>query len=229
MTSLLNEGIKTQVREFFTDLDHPVQILFFGSDQGDCEYCEDTLDLLKEVASLNEKISVQAYDINKNRDVADQYRMDKTPGFTILSSNNGELIDYGVRYAGIPAGHEFTSLINDIVLVSKRDSGLAKETRAALRKIDTPVRLQVFVTPTCPYCPRAVVLAHQMAMENPLIEAEMVEAMEFSELANFYGVSGVPHTVINEGKGEVIGAVPEDHLLQQIQDVVSLTQIGEAE
>ncbi len=227
MTSLLNEGIKAQVREFFTDLDHPVQILFFGSNRGDCEYCEDTLELLEEVASLHEKITVQAYDLDENRDVAGQYRMDKAPGFAVLSGSNGDLIDYGVRYAGIPAGHEFTSLINDIVLVSKRDSGLAEETRAALRKIDKPVRLQVFVTPTCPYCPRAVVLAHQMAMENPLIEAEMIEAMEFSELANTYGVSGVPHTVINDGKGEVIGAVPEGHLLQQIQDVVSLREIGE--
>lgn len=227
MTSLLNDGIKTQVREFFADLDRPVEILFFGSKDGDCEYCQDTLDLLEEVASLHDKIKVHAYDLAENSDFASQHHVDKAPGFAILSSSGGEWVDYGVRYAGIPAGHEFTSLINDIVLVSKGDSGLAEETRAALRKIDQPVRLQVFVTPTCPYCPRAVVLAHQMAMESPFIEAEMIEAMEFNDLANFYGVSGVPHTVINEGKGEVIGAVPESHLLQQIQNVLSFNQVEE--
>ncbi len=227
MASLLNDGIKSQVREFFNDLDQPVQILFFGSKEEECEYCQDTLDLLEEVASLNEKIQVKAYDLAEDREIASQYRMDKAPGFAILSDANGELIDYGVRYAGIPAGHEFTSLINDIVIVSKRDSGLAEETRAALRKVDKPVRLQVFVTPTCPYCPRAVVLAHQMAMESPYIEAEMIEAMEFNDLANFYGVSGVPHTVINDGMGEVIGAVPEGHLLQKIQEVLSLAKMNE--
>lgn len=226
MTSLLNDDIKTQVREFFTDLDHPVKILFFGSQDG-CEYCQDTRELLEEVASLNEQISVQVYDLDENKDIADRYGMDKAPGFTLLSSSDGEWTDYGVRYAGIPAGHEFTSLINDIVLVSKRDSGLAQETREALGKINSPVRMQVFVTPTCPYCPRAVVLAHQMAMENPLIQAEMIEAMEFNELSNHYGVSGVPHTVINEGKGEVIGAVPEGHLLQKIEEVLSLTKTSE--
>jgi glutaredoxin len=75
----------------------------------------------------------------------------------------------------------------------------------------------VFVTPTCPYCPQAVVLAHRMALESPMVQAEMVEAMEFPELSDRYGVSGVPHTTINAGAGNVIGAAPENHLLQEIQ------------
>lgn len=60
-------------------------------------------------------------------------------------------------------------------------------------------------------------LAHQMAMENPLIQAEMVEATEFPELSNLHHVSGVPHTVVNAGKGNVVGAVPEANLLAEIQ------------
>jgi glutaredoxin len=82
------------------------------------------------------------------------------------------------------------------------------------------VLLQVFVTPTCPYCPQAVVLAHQMALESPMVEAEMVEAMEFPELSNQFGVSGVPQTTINSGAGTVIGAVPEDSLLVEIQEAL---------
>ena len=80
-----------------------------------------------------------------------------------------------------------------------------------------PVLLQVFVTPTCPYCPQAVVLAHQMALESPMVEAEMVEAMEFPQLASRYGVSGVPQTTINAGAGTVVGAVPENQLVAEIQ------------
>ena len=78
----------------------------------------------------------------------------------------------------------------------------------------------VFVTPTCPYCPQAVLLAHQMAMESPMIEAEMIEAMEFSDLSNRYNVSGVPQTTINYGAGTVVGAVPESHLLAEILRIV---------
>jgi predicted DsbA family dithiol-disulfide isomerase len=62
-----------------------------------------------------------------------------------------------------------------------------------------------------------VVLAHQMSMENPLIRAEMIEANEFYDLAKRYNVSGVPQTTINDGEGLVLGAVPEDYLLQEIK------------
>jgi hypothetical protein len=55
-----------------------------------------------------------------------------------------------------------------------------------------------------------------MAMENPLITAEMISANEFYELSMRYNVSGVPQTTINNGKGVVLGAVPEDDLIQEI-------------
>jgi len=62
-----------------------------------------------------------------------------------------------------------------------------------------------------------VVLAHQMALESPLVQAEMIEAMEFPELAQRHQVSGVPQTTINHGAGRVVGAVPELTLLAEIQ------------
>jgi hypothetical protein len=64
------------------------------------------------------------------------------------------------------------------------------------------------------------VLAHQMAMESLMVEAEMVEAMEFPELSKRFRVSGVPQTTINAGAGTVVGAVPEDHLVKEIQRAI---------
>jgi glutaredoxin-like protein len=153
--------------------------------------------------------------------LAQQYKVDKAPGIVIAGVNGDQILDYGIRLAGIPSGHEFSSLIHDMLLVSKRDSGLSEQTRQILKGLDKPVLLQVFVTPTCPYCPRAVILAHQMAMESPMIEAEMVEATEFSELSDKYHVSGVPHTAINEGAAHVVGAVPEEYLLAEIEKAIS--------
>ena len=106
-------------------------------------------------------------------------------------------------------------------MVSRRDSGLDPKTREYLKNLQQPLHLQVFVTPTCPYCPRAVLLAHQMAMENPqMILAEGVEATEFPDLASRFHVRGVPQTVINAGAGIVVGAVPEQNLLAQIQQAL---------
>jgi hypothetical protein len=65
-----------------------------------------------------------------------------------------------------------------------------------------------------------VVLATQMAMENPLISAEMIEANEFYDLSMQYNVSGVPQTNVNDGLGVIVGAVPEDTLLQEIKRAV---------
>jgi thioredoxin-related protein len=62
-----------------------------------------------------------------------------------------------------------------------------------------------------------VVLAHRMALASPMVTADAVEATEFPELSGKYRVSGVPHTVINEGAGHMIGAAPEDMLVEEIK------------
>jgi glutaredoxin-like protein len=216
MSQLLNESILDQVRQAFADLQSPVEILFFGQGKA-CDYCEDTHQLIEEIVTVSSKLSMSGYDLQKDADVAEKYKIDKAPGLIIAAKEGQQITDYGIRYAGIPSGHEFSSLIQDILLVSKRDSGLTPQTREFLKGLSEPLRLQVFVTPTCPYCPRAVVLAHMLAIESPMVQAEMVEATEFPELSNQFGVSGVPHTVINSGKGNVIGAVPEGNLLAEIQ------------
>lgn len=67
-----------------------------------------------------------------------------------------------------------------------------------------------------------MLLAHQMAIESPMVEAEGVESTEFPDLANQFDVSGVPQTTINQGLANVVGAVPEDHLVNQIKQALGL-------
>lgn len=215
MTSLLNDEIKTQVSEVFSEMQEPVQVIFFGKDE-ECDYCEDTQLLLEEVTGLSDKIDLDIYNLEKDNAIAKQYKMDRAPGFVIAGKDGDQLLDYGIRYAGIPSGHEFSSLINSVLLVSGRDSKLGEDIRDMLKDLDKPVNMLVFVTPTCPYCPQAVVLAHQMALESPMIEAEMIEATEFPDLSTRFNVSGVPQTTINEGAGTVVGAVPEGNLVAEI-------------
>lgn len=213
---LLNQKIIQQVRDAFADLQQPVDLLFFGR-KNDCDYCEDTLQLLREVVEISEKLSLQVYDLDDDAEVAEHYNVDKVPGLVLVARDGDTITDYGIRYAGIPAGHEFSSLIFDLIRVSQRDSGLDTATREFLHGVQEPVNLMVFVTPSCPYCPQAVLLAHQMAMESPLVQAEMIEATEFPELSNRYNVSGVPQTTINYGAGTVVGAAPAEMLTAEIR------------
>jgi alkyl hydroperoxide reductase subunit AhpF len=147
MAGLLNEDIKEQIREVFGQLKEPVQVLYFGRAE-DCEYCEDTRHLVEEVTGLSDQLTLVVYDLDKDTHLASQYRIDKAPGLVIAGREGDQIIDYGIRIAGIPAGHEFTSFIHDLILVSGRDSGLAENTRLSLGKLEKPIHLQVFVTPT---------------------------------------------------------------------------------
>jgi protein-disulfide isomerase len=92
--------------------------------------------------------------------------------------------------------------------------------RDYLAGLSKPVNFQVFVTPTCPYCPRAAVLAMQMAVESDLVYADVVESAEFPDLANQYNVMGVPLNVINETE-RVEGAAPPHMVIDAIKRAVA--------
>jgi glutaredoxin-like protein len=147
MTQLLNDDIVQQIREVFDGLKNPVHMMFFGS-QTNCAYCDDTRQLVEEVAAISDLLSLEIYDMEADSDLAAKYNVDKAPGLVIAAKEGEQITDFGVRLAGIPSGHEFSSLIQDIILVSNRDSGLSPQTREFLKGVDKPVILQVFVTPT---------------------------------------------------------------------------------
>ncbi|HEU0292163.1 MAG TPA: thioredoxin family protein [Anaerolineales bacterium] len=220
MEKVLDPQITKQIQQVFDEIEQPVQVLLFTSNET-CDYCNETKQLLEEVVALNHKIELSVHDIDQEPEMASRYSVTNAPGIVIAAKDEQEVKNLGIQFSGIPSGHEFSTLINDILMVSRRDSGLDAKTREYLKNLDKPLHLQVFVTPTCPYCPRAVLLAHQMAMENPkMILAEGVEATEFPDLANRFNVRGVPQTVINAGAGMVVGAVPEQNLLAQIQQAL---------
>ncbi len=216
MEKLINEEIAGQIKELFAELNQPVEVLFFSKTQG-CETCTEIEQLIGEVVELSDMVGVQVFDVESDGEIAASYHVTEAPTLVIAAKEGDQLVDYGVRFLGAPAGHEFTSLIHDLLMVSKRQSDLSDDARSFLAGLDQPVLLQVFVTPTCPYCPQAVLLAHKMAMESDLVQAEMVEATEFRELADTFNVRGVPQTTINAGAGTVVGAVPEQSLVENIQ------------
>jgi glutaredoxin-like protein len=211
--------------EFESQLVDPVKLVVF-TQTVECQFCAETRQIAEEVAALSEKVSVEVYNFVTDKATADLYGVDKIPAIAVLREEDGEEADYGIRFYGIPSGYEFSSIIEDIIDVSKGDSGLQPKTREALAGITEPVHFQVFVTPTCPYCPQAVRLAHKFAMESEHIRADMVEAIEFPHLSNKYGVYGVPRTVINESVHQE-GAVPEPLLLAKLQEAMGRTPVPE--
>jgi glutaredoxin-like protein len=219
--AFLKEREREALRTLCAGLDAPVRLLVFVEANG-CRYCKETRQLVEEVAALSDKIALETIDRVAEPDKAARYGVDKTPAIALLTGG-AEPEDTGVRFFGIPAGYEFATLVDDVVAISHREPGLAPATIGWLETLDRPLHLQVFVTPTCPYCPRAVSLAHRLAMANPHVRADMVEATEFPELADRYHVYGVPRTVINDTVA-IEGAVPEAYLLEQLKQAIAPAQ-----
>ncbi len=144
---ILDQNVVGQIRQAFAELKQPVQMLYFGS-RDNCEYCDTTRELLEELAETHEQLSLQVYDLEADPEMAARFQVDKAPGVVIAARDGDEIKDYGIRFSGIPSGHEFSTLISDILMVSKRDSGLSPKTRDYLKGLQQPVLLQVFVTPT---------------------------------------------------------------------------------
>ncbi len=199
---MLKEKDREKLIDIFKEIKEEVKILLFTQEM-ECLHCEMTRTLLEEISSISDKISLKIHDFVAESYLAQKYGVDKIPA-TIISGNR----DYGIRFYGVPSGYEFNVLVEDIMYVGKRDSGLDENVLDELAKIDQPVHIQVLISPTCPYCASAVRTLHRFAIANNHITADMIESSEFSFLAVKYNVQGVPHTVINE-KSSIVGTHTE--------------------
>jgi len=220
--NLLDEQVRQQVRKELADLQDPVKLVAF-SQELECRHCRDNRQLAEEIAGLSEKVTTEFYDFVLDKEKVSAYGVDKIPAIVVEGKR-----DYGIRFYGIPAGYEFTSLIEAMKAVSRRDSGLSSETREQLKKMAKPVHIQVFVTLTCPYCPLAVGLAHRFAVESEFITSNMIESAEFPHLANKYDVFGVPKTIINETI-RFEGAVPESDFLAKVMGAFEASEQSKGE
>ncbi|MEN9979064.1 MAG: thioredoxin family protein [candidate division WOR-3 bacterium] len=215
--SLLNDAVKIQAQQILNKLPNPVKILVFTQEM-ECQFCRENRQLAEELAGLSDKIVLSVHDFQQDKEMVEKYRIERVPALVV----EGEK-DYGIRFYGIPAGYEFTTLLNALQIAGRRDSGLKPETREKLKTITSPVKIEVFVTLTCPYCPMMAGLAHRFAMENENITATAIDAQEFPVLANYYQVSAVPKTVIN-GLHQIEGALPEERLLAELLKVAGAPQ-----
>jgi glutaredoxin-like protein len=206
---MLDEKNGAKAKELLGELDKPVKLIVF-TQEFECDYCRQNIELMQDVSELSDKISIEVHDFRNDKEVVDKYGIDKIPAVVV----EGEK-DYGIRFFGLPSGYEFVSLIDAVRVVSTGDHQLAPETMKSVEGLGSDMHVQVFVTPTCPYCPRAVVLAHRLAYVSDRVKADMVEAMEFPHLANKYGVMGVPRSIINEDHA-IEGAVPEPAFINQL-------------
>ncbi|ASI14084.1 thiol-disulfide isomerase or thioredoxin [Candidatus Mancarchaeum acidiphilum] len=216
MVKLKDDDKKAITEKFSKELKGDVNIMYFyDSDKKVCPYCSEMTELLEDLVGLSPKLKLTKYNAADESTEKERKFLkinDQVPALVL----GGKKI-YNLYYFGIPAGYEFASLLEDIVDVSNGTTRLSEKTKAELKEVSKPIDIKVFVTPTCPWCPRAVRTAHQLAIENPMITSSMIEASEFEEMSTKYKVMAVPRIVIND-KSYFEGAQPEQVFMEYIKE-----------
>lgn len=140
--ALLRESDLAEIRERLREMTGAVKLVHFTQELN-LEYGREARELLEELTGTSDKLTLEVNNFLLDKEKAAEYGVDKVPA-TIV--RNGK--DFGIRFYGLPAGYEFSTLLDDILQVSKNDSGLTAETKEKLSQVTQPLHLEVFVTPT---------------------------------------------------------------------------------
>ena len=150
--AFISEKDQQTIRQHFAaNLAGDVEVVLFTERQSPiiipghqpCETCQETEQLLAEVAALSERLTLTVHDLREAREQAAGFRIDRVPAFVVKGAARGQ-----VRYFGIPSGYEFSALIADLVDASNGATDLAEETRTFLASLTEDVNIKVFTTPT---------------------------------------------------------------------------------
>jgi glutaredoxin-like protein len=129
--------------------------------------------------------------------------------------------EHRICFQGLPIGYEFAVLLDAVERISSNDPGLWPEHIEQLSALPEVTELMVFVTPNCSYCPAASAMANRMALADSKVRSIVVEANEFPELLNQFGVQGVPQTVVNRSS-IFVGALPPAAYIERVLQLVGI-------
>jgi len=180
---LLDADIKAQLNQYLQMMEGPVVLkVSAGAD----EVSNNTLELVNELASMSSQITVE------------RTTLPKTPSFSV--NRPGE--DTGVTFAGVPLGHEFTSLVLALLQVSGRAPKVDQKVIDQIKKIEGEYRFESYISLTCHNCPDVVQALNLMSILNPNITHTMIDGAAFKEEVESKNIMAVPTVFLN---GEEFG------------------------
>jgi len=199
-----------RLRELLDAMERPVELVVaLGPEETplpgtrDVDFSAETVRIVEALAALSGRVTSR---IEQQPDGVTLF-----PAVLVLPA--GE--DLGLRYYGTPYGLELASLVGAVLEAGRTVSSLAPESLERLATLDRDLAIDVFVTPTCPHCPPAVLLAYRLALASPHVAAAAIEAAEFPRLADELNVQAVPRIVVN-GVPQWDGAAREAVFVERI-------------
>lgn len=177
---MLDANLKTQLKAYLERLQKPLELV---ASLDDSKAAGEVKSLLADLAALSDKITVRE---NNDLDV-------RKPSFLI--TNPG--VDSGVRFAGVPLGHEFTSLVLALLHVGGHPSKESADLLEQVKAIDTPLNFETYYSLSCHNCPDVVQALNLMAALNPNITHTAIDGGLFQQEVTDREVMGVPTVFVN--------------------------------
>ena len=141
--SFLNARDQEAVRTEFQRIQGPIKLVVFSQELVAGDLCRQNEQLVREVAELDDRISVEVLNPAIDRERAEAYGVDEVPAIVVEGAR-----DYGIRFLGIPSGYEFSNLIDSIIVASSSEPELSEATKTSLATLTDDVHIKVFSTPT---------------------------------------------------------------------------------
>jgi len=194
---MLDEALKTQLQSYLEKLTQPIELVAALDDGAKSRELDD---LLREIAALSDKISLR-------RDDSDP----RKPSFAINRIGS----DVGVRFAGIPMGHEFTSLVLALLQVGGHPAKAAADVIEQVRNLDGDYRFETYFSLSCQNCPDVVQALNLMSTLNPRIRHVAIDGALYQDEVEARQVMSVPTVYLN---GEVFdqGRMSLEQILAKI-------------
>lgn len=196
---MLDAQIKEQLAQYLTLLEGD---LVLKVSAGEDKTSKELLALVEEIASMSPRIKME------------HAKLERTPSFSV---NKAGAEDSGVVFAGLPLGHEFTSLVLALLQVAGRPPKVDESVIKRIQAINTPMKFETYVSLTCHNCPDVVQSLNIMAVLNPNITHTMVEGGAYQNEVQERDIMAVPTVFLN---GENFGSGR-----MEIEDI--LNKLGE--
>jgi len=177
---MLDANLKTQLRTYLERLARPIELIAFVDAS---PASQETRTLLAEIAELSDKISLREGDVTGER----------VPSFAIAAAGEAPRI----RFAGLPMGHEFTSLVLALLHTGGHPPKAEAEVQDQIRALPDRLRFETYISLSCHNCPEVVQSLNLMAALNPHIEHVMIDGALFQDEVNQRQIMAVPSVYLN--------------------------------
>jgi alkyl hydroperoxide reductase subunit F len=182
---MLDSNLKDQLRQYLALLRRPIRLI---ASLDDSAASAETLDLLRAIDDLSDQVSLEL----NGHDV-------RQPSFLVAPHDS----EHGVRFAGVPLGHEFTSLVLALLWTGGHPPKVDAALMDSIRTLEEPLQFEVFMSLSCHNCPDVVQALSLMAILNPRIDTVVIEGGAFQSEVSKREIMAVPMVFLN---GEVFGS-----------------------